>query len=270
MWTGWLMAVEGQDDDHIEGQTRDQSEELNWVSVHEPMVVRGVGRARLYDLARKAIKYGLIVSLIPVALMLLYLIPFIHPISTLMLKDLVTGQGYTRTWVDLEDIAPVLVHSVMMSEDGQYCAHNGVDWAAMNTVINDAMDGEGSRGASTIPMQTVKNLFLWNSHSFVRKGMELPYALAADLVWSKYRLMELYLNIAEWGPGIYGIEAASRYHFKTSAKKLTARQAALLAVALPNPILRHPGKPSKGLIRLARVVERRASFSGGYVGCVAP
>lgn len=264
------MAVEGQSDDHIEGQTRERNEELNWVPVTETFAVRGVKRTRLWDITRKIIKYGIIVAFVPVSLMLLYLIPFIHPISTLMLKDLVTGQGYTRTWVDLEDIAPVLVHSVMMSEDGQYCAHNGVDWTALNTVINDAMDGEGSRGASTIPMQTVKNLFLWSSHSFVRKVIEIPYALSADLVWSKYRLMELYLNIAEWGPGIYGIEAASRYHFKTSAKNLTARQAALLAVSLPNPILRRPGKPSKGLVRLARVVERRASFSGGYVGCVAP
>ncbi len=262
------MAVEGHSDDHIEGQTREQGEELNWVPVSGPIAVKGIRRAPIRDIARKIFKYGIVVSLAPVALMLLYLIPFIHPISTLMLKDLVTGQGYTRTWVDLEDIAPVLVYSVMMSEDGQYCAHDGVDWGALNTVINDAMDGEGSRGASTIPMQTVKNLFLWSSHSFVRKVIEIPYALSADLIWSKYRLMELYLNIAEWGPGIYGIEAAARYHFKTSARNLTARQAALLAVSLPNPILRHPGKPSKGLIRLARVVERRASFSGGYVGCV--
>jgi monofunctional biosynthetic peptidoglycan transglycosylase len=92
--------------------------------------------------------------------------------------------------------------------------------------------------------------------------------LVADFIWSKKRMMEIYLNIAEWGPGIYGIEAAAQFHFKTSAKNLSARQASLLAVSLPNPILRKPSKPSKGLNRLARVNERRAAQAGGYVECV--
>ena len=232
----------------------------------------GIGKLGSYGwrgIARKLIRYGLLLAAAPVVLMVIYILPVVHPVSTLMLKDLVTLKGYDRQWVSIDDIAPVLIHSVMMSEDGQYCAHSGVDWNALNQVIDDAMDGEGSRGASTIPMQTVKNLFLWNSRSIVRKAIELPYALAADLIWSKRRLMEIYLNIAEWGPGIYGIEAAAQKHFGTSAKKLTARQASLLAVSLPNPILRKPAKPSRGLNRLARLNERRAAQAGGYVDCVS-
>lgn len=205
---------------------------------------------------------------LPYALVILYALPFIHPISTLMLADLITFRGYDRRWVSLEQISPNLVRSVMMSEDGQFCFHAGVDWHQMRGVVQDALDGETTRGASTIPMQTAKNLFLWNSRSFVRKGLELPLALGADLVWSKRRMMEIYLNVAEWGPGIYGAEAAAQHHFKVPASKLTARQAALLAVSLPNPITRVAGKPSRGVQRLAGVVERRARASAEYIKCI--
>lgn len=117
-------------------------------------------------------------------------------------------------------------------------------------------------------MQMVKNLFLWNGRSYLRKGLEFPLALIADAVLSKKRIMEIYLNIAEWGPGIYGIEAAARHYFKRSAAKLTARQAALLAVTLPNPALRNPAKPTRNMQRIARIVAGRAMRSGPYVTCV--
>lgn len=204
----------------------------------------------------------------PVVLTLLYAIPFVRPVSTLMLGDLATLQGYDRRWVEIEDVAPVLVHSVIMSEDGQFCSHWGIDFRELGGVIDDAIDGEPVRGASTITMQTVKNLFLWPGRSILRKVLELPLALGFDLVLSKRRVMEIYLNIAEWGPGIYGIEAAARHHFGRSAKALSARQAALLAVTLPNPIKRNPAKPSAGMKRLATIVERRAAQAGAYVGCV--
>jgi monofunctional glycosyltransferase len=204
----------------------------------------------------------------PYFLILLYRVDFIRPVSTLMLADVATLQGYDRRWVDFEDISPNLVRAVMMSEDGQFCNHGGVDWNQLQSVIDDAMAGEATRGASTIPMQTAKNLFLWNGRSFIRKGLELPLALALDAVWPKERTMEIYLNIAEWGPGIYGIEAAARYHFKTSAAKLTRQQAALLAVSLPNPIDRVASKPGPGLKRLAGVVDRRARASGDYITCL--
>lgn len=206
--------------------------------------------------------------LLPYVLILLYFPSFIHPVSTLMLRDLVLLRGYDRQWVSFDQISPNLVQSVMMSEDGQFCMHGGVDWVQMRGVVNDALEGESTRGASTIPMQTAKNLFLWNGRSFLRKAMELPLALVADFVWTKRRMMELYLNVAEWGPGIYGSEAAAQHHFGVSAAKLTRRQAALLAVSLPNPIERNAGKPGRGLRRLASLIERRAGRSGEYIKCL--
>jgi monofunctional biosynthetic peptidoglycan transglycosylase len=197
--------------------------------------------------------------------------PFVHPISTLMIKDLVTFQGYDRRWVPLEDIAPVVAHSVIMSEDGQFCSHRGVDLAELKLVIDDAIAGEQPRGASTITMQTVKNLYLWSRpFGTLRKVVELPLAVYMDLVMPKRRIMEIYLNIAEWGPSIFGIEAAAQHHFGRSAKDLTASQAALLAVTLPNPKVRNPAKPSAAMRGLARTVAARARVAGDYIKCLYP
>lgn len=226
------------------------------------------GRSPLRRVVRYLILIAIVLIMLPIVLLSLYRLPFVHPISTLMVKDLATFSGYDRQWVSLDDISPSLVNSVMMSEDAKFCFHSGVDWEALNSVVSDTIDGEQTRGASTIPMQTAKNLFLWNSRSFIRKGLEVPLAVMTNLILPKRRLMEIYLNIAEWGPGIYGIEAAARYHFKTSAAKLSSRQAAYLAVSLPNPIVRNPAKPGRGLQMLARVNERRARAAGAYVGCV--
>jgi monofunctional biosynthetic peptidoglycan transglycosylase len=211
---------------------------------------------------------AIVIALLPVVLTFVYLLPFIHPVSTLMLKDLATFSGYDRRWVPLEDIAPVLVHSVIMSEDGQFCGHHGIDIGELKVVLDDALAGESTRGASTIPMQTVKNLYLWNGRSMVRKAIELPLAVYFDAVMPKWRIMEIYLNVAEWAPNVYGIEAAAQHHFGVSASELTARQAALLAVTLPNPAARNPAKPGPGLKRLANTIQRRAARAGGYVGCV--
>lgn len=254
----------------VAGLTTDDAPEAALSAPSQAAETESTGRAegdrRLIFL--RIIKALLALALLPVVLMVLYILPFIHPPSTLMLADLVLLRGYDRQWVPLEQISPNLIRAVMMSEDGQFCSHDGVDWVQMRSVIDDALDGEETRGASTITMQTVKNLFLWNSRSFIRKGMEIPLALIADKVWSKRRTMELYLNIAEWGPGIYGVEAASRYHFKIPAAKLSARQAALLAVSLPNPIDRNASKPGPGLRRLAAMVERRARGADPYISCV--
>lgn len=221
-------------------------------------------------LLHRLFKIMIFLAALPLVLMVVYRPSFVHPPSTLMLADLALFQGYDRQWVPLDQISPHLIRSVMMSEDGQFCGHNGVDWVQMRSVIDDALDGEETRGASTITMQTVKNLYLWNSRSFIRKGMEIPFALTANVLWSKRRTMELYLNVAEWGPGIYGAQAASLHHFKVPASKLTASQAALLAASLPNPIARNAGKPGPGLRRLAAMVERRARNAGPYITCLDP
>ena len=222
---------------------------------------------------RRLLKWTVIVVVLavlaPVGLTFLYAVPGVHPVSTLMAAQALGGEPMRRDWVDFENIAPPVWQSVVSSEDGQFCAHDGVDWVAVNQVIDDAMEGERVRGASTIPMQVVKNLYLWPSRSYLRKGLEVPLALLVDRVWTKRRTMEIYLNIAEWGPGIFGIEAAARHHFGRSAGKLTRRQAARLTVALPNPKTRNPARPGRGLERLARLVERRAKASGAYVKCLS-
>ncbi len=209
-----------------------------------------------------------LVCLTPLALAALYTWPATHPVSTLMAWRFVSGETISRDWVDFDAISPNVWQSVVSSEDGQFCAHKGVDWDAVNTVIEGALEGEKVRGASTIPMQTVKNVFLWPGRSYVRKALEVPLALVIDRVWGKRRVMEVYLNIAEWGPGIYGIEAAARHHFGTSAANLTRAQAALLTVALPSPLTRNPARPTRSLGRMARTVESRAEQSGAYVRCL--
>lgn len=231
----------------------------------------GEGRRRggtVGRILRTIVLVVVVLLVLPYLLVLLYAPSFVRPVSTLMLMELASGRSYERQWVAFEDINPVLVQSVMMSEDGQYCTHSGVDWAALNVVIEDALGGEATRGASTIPMQVAKNLFLFSHRSFVRKALEIPIALWSDLVWSKRRTMEIYLNIAEWAPGVFGIEAAAQTYFGIPASKLSRRQAALLAVTLPNPIKRNPAQPSRGLSQLARKIEGRAHQSGAYVKCL--
>ncbi|MBS1166726.1 MAG: pbpF 2 [Proteobacteria bacterium] len=229
----------------------------------EAAAVRRAGR-RIW-LKRLSVAAAVVVVL-PFVLVPLYL--FVRPVSTLMVWDLLTFQGYSRTWVALDDIAPGMKQAVVMSEDGQFCFHDGVDWAQLRAVLR--RDGGPSRGASTITMQTVKNVFLWPSRSYVRKGLEIPLALYADLVWSKRRTLEIYLNIAELGPNVYGVEAAAQYYFKKSASKLNRHEAALIAAALPNPAIRNPLKPSRAQKTLSRIIERRVSQSGSYVECLAP
>ena len=208
------------------------------------------------------------VFLIPALLLLLYRFEFVHPVSTLMVKESLIGHGAEREWIDIDDMAPVLYQSVLSSEDGKFCSHSGVDWEALNQVIEDAIDGEKTRGASTITMQLVKNLFLWPNRSFIRKGLEIPYAMMAELILPKKRIMEIYLNIAEWDKGIFGAELAAQKYFKRSASKLGPQYSSLLAVTLPNPKQRNAAKPTRSMTRVAKIIQRRAKASGAYVKCL--
>lgn len=211
-------------------------------------------------------RVALALALVPLVLTPVY--RFVPPASTLMAWEwLADGGRVERTWVPLAAISPALVTAVMMSEDARFCSHNGVDWQELNKVIGRPEDRP--RGASTIAMQSVKNLFFWPSRSYLRKAVEVPLALYADLIWGKPREMEIYLNIVEWGPGVFGAEAAARYYFHRPARDLTAGQAALLAVTLPNPELRDPAKPGPGLRELAVNIAGRARMAGGYVDCLA-
>lgn len=187
-------------------------------------------------------------------------------VSTLMIAQRLSGKAVTRAPVTLNEVSPNLVAAVLMSEDAQFCVHNGVDWDALHEVMSDP-DGP-SRGASTITMQTAKNLFLWPGRSYVRKGLEIPAALALDAVWSKRKILDAYLNVAEWGDGIFGAEAAARFYFRKPAAQLTAREAALLASALPNPHLRNPARPTRVQREHAATVLARMKTSEHWLSCL--
>jgi monofunctional glycosyltransferase len=181
-----------------------------------------------------------------------------HPVSALMAWRYVTGAPVSRQWVDLAMMAPSLPRSVVASEDANFCRHHGIDWGALREVIDDAEDGEVSRGGSTITQQVAKNLFLWPGRSVVRKALELPLALWVDLVLPKSRILEIYLNIAELGPGgQFGAQAGSLYAFGHGASMLTPREAALLAAILPNPVRRSARSPGPGVRRLAGIYVAR-------------
>jgi monofunctional glycosyltransferase len=173
--------------------------------------------------------------------------------SMLMLGRWVAGESVERVWQPLERFSPALRRALIAAEDQRYCSHWGVDFEALHTVMNSA--GGPSRGASTLSMQVAKNLYLWPGRSYVRKALEIPLALLLDRVWGKRRMLEVYLNIAEWGEGIFGAEAAARYYFNTSAARLDAVAAARMVAALPNPMTRDAAERSAHSRRLRERME---------------
>ena len=190
-----------------------------------------------------------------------------HPVSTLMAWRWLTGAPVSRQWIDFDAISPALPRSVVASEDAKFCSHHGIDWDALQDAIDDAQDGEAGRGGSTITQQVAKNLFLWPGRSVVRKALEIPLALWIDLVLAKQRMLEIYLNIAEWGPsGQFGAEAGAAYAFGRPAASLSPREAALMAAILPNPVTRSARNPGPGVRRLAGTYMARAQASA-LQGC---
>ena len=222
------------------------------------------------DILRALRAAGLVILAL---LVLPYLItPFYaagKPVSTMMLWRQLTGARVQRQYVPLARISPALALAVIVAEDGRFCSHHGVDFAEIRDALADADDLEDVRGGSTITQQVAKNLFLWPGRSWLRKALEFPLALWIDLVLSKRRILEIYLNIAEWGPnGEFGVEAGSRYAFDKPARDLSQYQAALLAAVLPNPLQRNAHRPGPGLRRLAGLYVARASRAPGAASCV--
>ncbi len=191
-----------------------------------------------------------------------------RPVSTLMLARMIEGKSYQRTYTPLKTIASAALAAVIASEDASFCDNDGVDWGALRDVLSGAGERGPSRGASTITMQTAKNLFLWPGRSVIRKGIEIPMALVLGEAWSKARTLEIYLNIAEWGDGLYGIEAAAQRYFHKGASQLNGHEAALLATSLPNPIRRNPARPSPMQRRLAASLEAKARESPDLLKCL--
>lgn len=149
-----------------------------------------------------------------------------------------------KDWEPIENISKHAAQAVAAAEDQKFLDHRGFDLEAMEKAWENNKKGKRIKGASTITQQTVKNVFLWPSRSYIRKGLEAYFTLLVELIWSKERIMEVYLNVIEMGDGIYGIEAASQTFFKKPASKLTRGQAAMIAAVLPNPRRWNPAKPT--------------------------
>lgn len=179
------------------------------------------------------------------------------PMTFLMARDVMAGRHVERTWVPLSVMSRSLPRAVIGAEDAKFCDHHGFDVAAIRAAAVGNMEGRKLRGGSTISQQTAKNAFLWPGRSWLRKGLETWFTGLIEIFWGKPRIMEVYLNIAEMGPGIYGVAAASDHYFGARVDRLSAAQAARLAAILPQPIKRSAVAPSRSVRRYARRIEKR-------------
>jgi len=214
---------------------------------------------------RKSALYFL-VSSVGICILLRWFPP---PTSAFMLyrhyEDIVDKQTYQSirySWVNSRQISPNAYAAVIAAEDQHFFHHFGFDLNSIQSSIDDYMDGGRLRGASTISQQVAKNLFLTPSKSFVRKGLEVWFTLLIELLWSKDRILTVYLNIAEFGDHLFGIEAASRHYFGVSAKKINSSQAAMLAATLPNPIRFKAGRPSNYVFKRQHWILRQMQNMG--------
>ncbi|MBP0048743.1 monofunctional biosynthetic peptidoglycan transglycosylase [Marinobacterium sp. AK62] len=198
--------------------------------------------------------WRLLLVLCLLALLLILGVKVIDPPvwSWMAWREITRPPGYPDSirhqWVDLEQIPLSMQLAVVASEDQRFPLHFGVDLKAIQQALGDALDGQGLRGASTLTQQTAKNLFLWPGRDWARKGIELPLALALEGVLGKRRILELYLNIVEFAPGVYGVGAASEYWFQRPLSRVSPQQAARLAAVLPNP-WRYPAEPPSPHVR---------------------
>jgi monofunctional glycosyltransferase len=182
-----------------------------------------------------------------VAALLLVSARWVDPPTTAMhmqrrVQSWISRKPYQKRYkfVPLAQISPDLQHAVIAAEDARFYQHHGFDWHEVQIAAEDTWEGERTRGASTLTQQLVKNLFFGTSRSFLRKGAEATLVPVAEFVLGKKRILELYLNVVEWGPGVYGAESACAYHYKTSARRIGRQEAARLAATLPSPLKRKP------------------------------
>ena len=238
----------------------------------EPPAAAGAPPARP---RRRWLRTALLVLLIvcvaiPVGLTAIYrFVP--PPITYLMVQRLAEGRGLTKHWRPLSRISPNLVQAVIAAEDARFCSHRGFEFEAMRQALaNNERRPNRVRGGSTISQQTAKNVFLWPARSYVRKGLEAYYTVLIEALWGKRRIMEVYLNVAEWGPGTYGAEAAARRYFKVSAAELTRAQSARLAAVLPSPLRYRAVAPGPYVARRSQRIGAAAATirRGDLADCV--
>lgn len=189
------------------------------------------------------------------------------PITMVMLNRSLSSasENYVlrQHWLSWGEIPKHAALAVMTSEDQLFAVHRGFDFSSIKKSLKSLGSGQKLRGASTISQQVARNVYLWTGRSWIRKGLEVWFTLLIELAWGKQRILEVYLNVAEWGEGVFGLEAASLYHFDRSASNLTPMQSALLASSLPNPLNYDPAKPSKYLIERAHWnLEQQKWFTG--------
>ena len=202
----------------------------------------------------------LTLALLPVGGVLIHaVVP--PPTTLLMVQQAVAGHGLDYRWRSLNHISPRLVEAVIASEDARFCSHDGFDFEAIEKAMDANARGRKMRGGSTLSQQTAKNVFLWPGRSWLRKGLEAGYTVLIETFWSKRRIIEVYLNVAEWAPGVYGAEAAARHWYGKGADDLTAREAARLAAILPSPRRYSASAPGP-------YVRRRASRVQAAMGTV--
>lgn len=192
------------------------------------------------------------------------------PTTFLMVQRGLSGDEIKRDWTRLEDISPYIVEAVMGGEDSRFCEHDGIDWAAIEQAFEDNQEGGRRRGGSTITQQTAKNVFFWNGGGYIRKAGEAWFASLIDFTWGKSRVMEVYLNVAEWGDGIFGVEAAAQNRFGKAAKDLTQQEAALLAAVLPSPNKWRVDPPTDFVRGRAGTLRKRMAVirNSNYASCV--
>ncbi|WP_019589566.1 MULTISPECIES: monofunctional biosynthetic peptidoglycan transglycosylase [unclassified Thioalkalivibrio] len=176
--------------------------------------------------------------------------------------DRATASRYRPQWRSLEELPDAVLLAVIASEDQRFPRHRGFDWSSVRQALTDHARGGRLRGASTITQQTAKNLFLWHERSWLRKALEAGLTVGMELLWSKERILEVYLNLAQWGPGIYGIENAAQHYFDVPASELTPQQAARLAAILPSPGRLDPVTPGETLERRIAWIEEQMGVLG--------
>ena len=228
------------------------------------------GKGGFWGLVRAVFIASLIVFFIgPVLVVVVYrFVP--PPVTWLMVQRTFEGRGFERTWVPMQDISPNLVRAVIAAEDARFCEHMGFDVGAIQKAMAANEAGRKLRGGSTISQQTAKNVFLWPGRDWARKGLETWFTALIEVGWGKRRIMEVYLNSIEWGPGVYGAEAAARRNFKVPAKALTVAQSARLAAIRPSPLKWKAAKPGPYVQRRTGKITRnaRAVRREGLTACV--
>jgi monofunctional biosynthetic peptidoglycan transglycosylase len=186
------------------------------------------------------------------------------PINLTMIQRLFEGEGLDKSWTSYNNISPNFFKALIGGEDARFMRHNGIDWRAVEAAqrYNERSKGEKKRGASTVTMQTAKNAFLWQGRNYIRKALEAYFTVLIEEIWGKKRILEVYANVVEMGPGIYGVEAASLAYFGKPANSISAKEASLIAAILPNPRRWSASKPTA-------YIQKRSSWIQGRMNSVA-